>query len=177
MKNKALKYYLVCSCWLIANITLAQQETDTIAFESSLLETSKGATKQEVGELKQKVKKIKIVSYRGMSSLIYSDPYVSDLPGFENEKILSGGKKNKVLDLLYSDKAGVFQALCYHPRNAVILYNSANEEIGYIEICFECITMKSESNIPELPQLSEEGYAELKAVFRKYGLIKYEDSK
>lgn len=107
-----------------------------------------------------------------MRTLIYSNPDGYSESDFENQQTLKGSKKNKVIDLVYSDKVGGLQGVCYNPRNAIILYDSKGKEIGYIEICFECSTTKTESTIPKLSQLSEEGYDELKLVFEKYGLFK-----
>lgn len=150
----------------------SQNEIDTAAFEARLLEQSKGAPKEDVEALKKRVKKIKIVAYKGMSTLIYSNPDRIKRSDFEASRTLKGMSKDEVIDLVYSDKVSYMQGICYHPRNAIILYNTLGIQIGYIEICFECSTMKTESQIPKMPQLSKEGYSELKALFEHYGLIK-----
>ena len=151
---------------------MISQGVDIAFVESRLIEISKGASKGDISDFKKKVSEIRMVSYTGSTSLLYSKTNGYAETDFEDQQVLKGFKKNKVLDLLYSDEVGGLQGFCYNPRNAIILYNSEKEEIGYIEICFECTTMKSESNIPKLPQLSEVGYAELQSAFKKYGLLK-----
>lgn len=172
MKREFLKYCIIFAFLLILSSAYSQQEIDTTFFETSLLEQSKGASKEEIKAFKKEINKVVIVSYKGMKSLIYSKPSGFKQSDFENRQTLKGGKKNKIIDLVYSDKVGGLQGVCYNPRNAIILYNPEDEVIGFIEVCFECITMKSESDIPKMSQLSDEGFTELKAVFEKYALIK-----
>ena len=127
-------------------------------------------------DFRKEVKKIHIVSYRGASSLIEDKLYQktdgSIYSGFEDQQTLIGRKKNKLIDLVYSDNTSDVQGMCYNPRNAIIFYDSEKKEIGYLEICFECTTMKTTSQIPEVFQLSEKGYNELESIFEKHGLIK-----
>lgn len=97
MKNNSLKYCLTLVFLLLLNSHYTQNEIDTAAFEARLLEQSKGAPKEDVEALKKKVKKIKIVVYKGMSTLIYSNPDGIKKSDFEDSQILKGGIRIKLL--------------------------------------------------------------------------------
>lgn len=56
----------------------------------------------------------------------------------------------ELLHILYQEKCSDdLVGNCFTPNHAIIYYDAAGKVIGYTEICFECITTVSSSNIPE----------------------------
>jgi hypothetical protein len=172
---KIFRFCFVTISMLILGKGFSQQRPRTEAqIDSIFLESRKGAPQKEINELKKKIKSVKLITYKSNRTLIRPEPYYYDTSEVKNEVILKGGNKNNILDLTYSENIGTLTGLCYNPRNAIVLYDKKGKIIGYIEICFECIRIRTESDIPQLPQLSQEGFDNLMAVFIKYGLISKE---
>lgn len=56
----------------------------------------------------------------------------------------------ELLHILYQEKCSDdLVGNCFTPNHAIIYYDITGNIIGYTEICFECITTVSSSNIPE----------------------------
>ncbi len=76
-------------------------------------------------------------------------------------------------DLLFgiiykSEKVNYLDA-CYNPRHGILIYNEDNEQIEFIEICFECDRSISTSGIPDFGLMSHKSYKALHDLFEKYG--------
>ena len=64
-------------------------------------------------------------------------------------------------------------AICFNPRHAIIFYDSKNSTLGYIELCFDCVTYET-SPAFEIDFCYEKAQA-LKEHFETFGLTYFSE--
>lgn len=91
---------------------------------------------------------------------------------------LNSEELNNLTDILYGIKfqqeeiiGGIDKAGCYSPRNGIVFYNTKNEAIGFLEICFECHGFELTPEIPAMKStITDEELKILKSLFIKNGI-------
>jgi hypothetical protein len=80
-------------------------------------------------------------------------------------------KKNEIEKLKNELKKGEIgmSYKCFDPRHLIIFYDEKNNEIGYIELCFDCKTTKSSSNVKSF----ERSVFNLINLFQELGITYY----
>ena len=86
--------------------------------------------------------------------------------------------QNQILKVKEVFKAGSFNdddltAMCYDPRHLLVFYNSKNEIIAYIEICFDCFNFDSSKNV----EMFAEFAFNLLPYLKEFGIKYYKDTK
>jgi hypothetical protein len=62
---------------------------------------------------------------------------------------------------------------CYDPRHLIVYYNSSNQIIGHIELCFDCNTSHSSKSVESF----ELCVFNLRPFFKEIGITYFEDAK
>ena len=105
-------------------------------------------------------------------SLIHGDSI--DFSKIKNDTLLGNHDREAVLSILQRDKKDIESEVveCYIPRHIVSFFDQANNFIGAIEICFQCLQNKTYkiSKQNEL-FLQPNQYKDLETIFKKYHLI------
>ena len=78
---------------------------------------------------------------------------------------------NIIFNIGYRGKISFLEATgCYNPRNAVLFFDSKNNLLEFIELCFECQGHRLSSDKIELGDLCNQKYTLLKEFFSKAGI-------
>lgn len=98
-----------------------------------------------------------------------------DLDAMLEVKTLEKDIENILLDILanYKNISKTDQAImCYNPRNAILFIDKADNILGYIEICFDCLKyIASEKSLQDL-SFCQDKFEALRKIFMAAG-IKY----
>ena len=133
-------------------------------------------------EFRETLSKVEIVTYPFSPSTDNKDTNLIDLQKSVKYNILIFKKykekiilsTNEIAELeniiLNSSESKTESSVdCYNPRHCIYFYNSKNEIIDYLEICFECNkTQTSEKSNMFIS--SETSFNELKTFFKKSGI-------
>ncbi len=88
-----------------------------------------------------------------------------------NHTPISTNEIDSVFSILYdSGKVRSHFTACYSPRHGIIMYDSENVPIGFVEICFECDRTQAELQVPDFGLLPGSAFEKLRTLFDKYGL-------
>ena len=88
-----------------------------------------------------------------------------------NQKAISPSEIDSVFSILYdSGKVRSHFTACYSPRHGIIMYDSENVPIGFVEICFECDRTQAELQVPDFGFLPNSAFEKLRILFDKYAL-------
>ena len=87
-----------------------------------------------------------------------------------NHTPISQNEIDSVFSILYDSENVRYLAVCYSPRHGIIMYDSENVPIGFVEICFECDRTQAELQVPDFGLLPGSAFEKLRTLFDKYGL-------
>jgi len=86
-----------------------------------------------------------------------------------DNKIISPNDVDSVLQILLKTESVNYLAVCYSPRHGILLYDTSDVKIGYVEICFECDRSMVTLEIPDIGFLPDIAFEKLRTLFDKYG--------
>jgi hypothetical protein len=99
-----------------------------------------------------------------------------DSKKFFESKTLSKPQREELFDLLINYNydpqfdGDIKVNLCYNPRNAILFSDGKGKVISYVEICFECLQIKTEPKNLQLGDFCLDKWDKLKAFFKKVGV-------
>lgn len=136
-------------------------------------------------------KKIKVVSFKSKKEdIVYEIPKVHgqiDIERLHEIKNLSKRNKYKLLDLLVNvnyvpvtdsnlsnDSIEVREIEvmeCYTPRHAILFENELGQVFSYVEICIECLRVKTYPESLDIGEFCVEKYQLLENFFGEIGIV------
>lgn len=135
---------------------------------------------------------IKLVSFKPDSAHNYLLPRniegLIDKSSLFETKSLDKDLANDLIDVLANFKfdttvtKGIddMVAFCYEPRNAILFEDKAGRQLGYVELCFECLRNEQEPRTLNIGRFCNEKYEIVKEIFKKGGIrygVSYVDTK
>lgn len=104
-----------------------------------------------------------------------------DLTKMFEVKTLDNKIEEKLLSILMNKDTEDTNEIsfCYEPRNGIVFFDEADNVIGYIEICFECLQYKVEPTTITVTTLYPMEFDALRSIFKEvgitYGTLQSED--
>ena len=94
----------------------------------------------------------------------------TDLSRLSGHTEVSSNDVDSILQILFESEEVTYLAACYMPRHGIIMYDGAGNQIGFVELCFECGRSMSSAEVPDFGFLPASAFNKLQEVFDTYGL-------
>lgn len=94
----------------------------------------------------------------------------TDLSRLSDRTQVDPNDVDSILQILFESEEVTHLAACYMPRYGIIMCDKAGNQIGFVELCFECDRSMSSAEVPDFGFLPASAFNKLQDVFNRYEL-------